>query len=187
MLLFCQLNWPGWWNRYTRRTFLNPYYGCKIYGPYVRQDSRSIVVIIFKDGKRTTVSYPKYLMEMSIGRHLSSGEQIHHKDGNVSNNAINNLEIVKLGDHQRFHNPTQYVETIGVCIWCRHEFVLTKQHRKTLRTTRHKVGPFCSRKCSGKYGKSVQLGIIERMPSNSGKPLPMATPSQASKDEGVET
>ena len=74
-----------------------------------------------------------------------------------------------MDEHQHFHNPTQYVE-IGVCIWCGHEFVLTKQHRKTLRTTGHGLDLLLPGKCSGKYGRTFQWNC-ERMPQNSVKLL----------------
>lgn len=42
-------------------------------------------------------------MELHLGRYLEKGEQVDHKDGDKSNNAMSNLELSNLGNHQRSH------------------------------------------------------------------------------------
>lgn len=80
------------------------YTGYKVYGPYTGEDGRLRVVLYRSaDKHRITVSYPKYLMEMSLGRKLDEDEQVHHKDENPGNNAMDNLEILKIGEHQLHH------------------------------------------------------------------------------------
>ena len=47
------------------------YENCRIYGPYDRnQDNRLTVVVVYPDGRKKTVSYPKYLMETHLERYL---------------------------------------------------------------------------------------------------------------------
>ena len=43
------------------------------------------------------------VMKRHIGRLLRSDEYVHHKDGNRSNNSIDNLEIVSREEHARRH------------------------------------------------------------------------------------
>jgi hypothetical protein len=43
------------------------------------------------------------IMELAIGRRLEPGETVHHRDGDRQNNAVENLEILKRGDHSRLH------------------------------------------------------------------------------------
>jgi len=49
----------------------------------------------------------RIIMEKHIGRRLSRNEVVHHKDGNKSNNNIENLEIMSRSDHSRLHAPTK--------------------------------------------------------------------------------
>src|ERR1700722_18962262 len=73
----------------------------KVFGPYRRKtDGRSIVIVIDNNGKRRTVSYPKWLMEMQVGRQLDPNmETVDHIDSNIDNNDLNNLRIVPRKEH----------------------------------------------------------------------------------------
>lgn len=61
---------------------------------------------VSKDG----ISYPenkilaRTLTEAYIGRKLKSFECIHHIDGDVTNNNLENLVIMRLGEHSSLHN-----------------------------------------------------------------------------------
>jgi hypothetical protein len=43
------------------------------------------------------------IMELHIGRRIEKGEAVHHKDHNRQNNSLENLELVKHGDHSSLH------------------------------------------------------------------------------------
>lgn len=45
----------------------------------------------------------RYVMEQHLGRQLSRDEVVHHKDGDKSNNDIENLELMSLSEHSRQH------------------------------------------------------------------------------------
>ena len=49
-------------------------------------------------------------MQKSIGRKLRTEEHVHHKDGDHTNNDINNLEVISASDHGRLHKPPIYTE-----------------------------------------------------------------------------
>ena len=134
------------------------------------KDGRTRLVIKYDDGHMTTKSYPRVLMEEKIGRPLKSNEDVHHKDGDKTNNDINNLEIIEHGTHQKLHMPIKYRDTIQICEYCGKEFIYTaeqmKRYQSDLRRNNKHSNRFitCSKECAGK------MSSISRM-TNLGKEL----------------
>jgi hypothetical protein len=69
---------------------------CKLYGPYTsKKDGRKRCVLTFdRCSKKTTLSYPKLLLETNLGRRLGEDETVDHIDADHSNNVIGNLQIL---------------------------------------------------------------------------------------------
>ncbi|OQB17218.1 MAG: hypothetical protein BWY14_01261 [Parcubacteria group bacterium ADurb.Bin192] len=135
---------------------------CRVYGPYKGRDGR-YRCIIYKDGARKTVSYPRMILEKHIGRELESTEDVHHKDGNVENNDVDNLEVVPHSSHCRSH-ATIYFGRKTSCVYCGKTIALSarQESSRAREAMRGKAGPFCSKICSGKYGKHIQLEHLSR-------------------------
>lgn len=136
------------------------YENCKMYGPYIGKDGRRRCVIVFPDGKKKTVSYPKYLIEVHLDRYLEDDETIDHIDNNFRNNDISNLRVIKRAEHAKQdanRNKDVYVK----CAYCGKMFLIqgSKLHNRN-RKDRHQSGYFCSKSCSGKYGAEIQNGKI---------------------------
>jgi hypothetical protein len=74
----------------------------KVYGPYSRPDGRKHVVL-YENGQRTTVSYPKWLMEQKLGRKLEPNETVHHVNGDFTDDRLDNLQVIDKHDHLRLH------------------------------------------------------------------------------------
>jgi len=55
-------------------------------------------------GKTPYVYEYRLVMEKHIGRFLCENEIIHHKDGDVTNNDINNLELMSQSEHAKLHH-----------------------------------------------------------------------------------
>lgn len=127
-------------------------------GPYERcDDERWVVVVTYKEGRRRTVSYPKFLVEVLLGRELDPHkETVDHIDHDWTNNAWDNLRIVPRGKHvQEDAKRVKLVQV--VCLWCKEEVYksasIVRHNRK-----KGKAGPFCGNQCAGAYRKAVQTG-----------------------------
>jgi hypothetical protein len=135
-----------------------------VHGPYKRQDGRQIVIVIDHNGKRRTVSYPKWLMELQLGRKLDPNlETVDHMDSNFDNNDLSNLRIVPRDQHSA--DDTRRVKLIKfTCAWCDKEFERSPRLIRD-KAKKNKAGPFCSRNCAGKYSRMLQLKLIDKMDS----------------------
>lgn len=135
-----------------------------VHGPYKRRDGRQIVIVIDDKGKRRTVSYPKWLMELQVGRKLDPNlETVDHIDSNFENNDINNLRIVPRDQHSA--DDTRRVKYVKfTCAWCDKEFERSPRLVRD-KAKKNKAGPFCSRTCAGKYSRKLQLKLIEKLDS----------------------
>lgn len=55
----------------------------------------------------------RIVMEKFIERELLPNEVVHHKNGNVSDNRLDNLELYTNSDHRKFHVKTQLRDSKG--------------------------------------------------------------------------
>ena len=135
----------------------------KIYGPYLGKDGRYRIVLKKNNGTKQTISYPKYLMEVFLGRYLEANETVDHIDGNPLNNKLSNLRVLDRKEHCT-NDCIRNNNIIVTCTYCGKTFEIkgSKLHNRN-RLDRHQSGYFCSRSCSGKYGRKIQLGLREHI------------------------
>ena len=128
-------------------------------GPYLRKSDNRLILIakVNNSPKITTFSYPKILYEIYYNRRLKPNETIDHIDKNPLNNDINNLRCLDLKFHASMDIKRREPFTVK-CKYCGKEFLIFNGGDKN----RRKTGYFCSRTCSGKYGKEIQLQLIEK-------------------------
>lgn len=133
----------------------------KVWGPYTRKDNRKIVIVVDRKGRRRTVSYPKWIMEMHLGRKLHPDkETVDHWDSNFDNNDLSNLKLVPRKEHSA--NDTRRVRMVKYnCAWCEKEFERSPRLIRD-KAKKKKSGPFCSRSCAGKYSRMIQLKLINK-------------------------
>jgi len=130
----------------------------KFYGSYTRKDGKQHVCLVYGDGKRKTVSYPKHLMEIELNRYLNSNEFIHHVNHDFTDNRIENLKIVNRNEHGTLHTAEEVIKGYAaICSWCGKQYTIKGKvlHYFRANRKRNKVN-CCSKKCSGKYGKYIQ-------------------------------
>lgn len=134
----------------------------RVHGPYTRPDGRKIVIVVENNGKRRTVSYPKWLLEMQLGRKLDPDQEtVQHLDGDHQNNDKNNLKLMPRDEHSA--QDTRRVKNLNFdCAWCDTNFERSPRLIRD-KAKKNKAGPFCSRSCAGKYSRMLQLKLIDKL------------------------
>jgi hypothetical protein len=128
----------------------------KVYGPYLRKDGRKHLIVIYDDGRRKTVSYPKYLLEQKLGRELLSHETCDHIDGDYTNDSLDNLQVLSRADNAAKAMVIRPAEMgYFVCPECHASFYKSMRDVRWNQLAQNKAGPFCSKACAGKYGQRL--------------------------------
>ncbi len=121
----------------------------KVYGPYTRKDGRMHVIVVNDDKTKTTISYPKYLMQQHLGRKLTDSETVDHIDGNILNNDISNFQILSRADNAlKSVKWANYLKL--TCTHCGKQFERREAIHKHNTNIRKVNGTFCSKHCVGK-------------------------------------
>ncbi len=119
----------------------------KIYGPYLRKDNRRMVVLV-GEGIRTTMSYARWLFKKEHGDipdHLC----VDHIDENKTNDTLSNYQLLTREENaKKSAKKTEIYK--GTCPVCEKEFEKPAHYVRSNRK-QNKEGPFCSRRCAGKY------------------------------------
>lgn len=140
----------------TRQTLTNLYEKFKKYGPYgSKKDKRLRLVLVDENQKKTTVSYPKYLMEIHLNRYLIDNETVHHIDGNFLNNDLENLIVLDQSTHSKI-DAIKRKSDILTCQWCKKQFSVDGSKLRNRERKDRNANSFCSKKCTGQYGAYVQ-------------------------------
>jgi hypothetical protein len=61
------------------------------------------MVVWYEDGSKGTVLYSRYLMEQLLGQQLDKNDIVHHIDGDKTNDALENLQVVNRKLHMKEH------------------------------------------------------------------------------------
>ncbi len=120
----------------------------KYTGKFIRSDG---YIAIKRNGKFELEH--RIVMSEFLKRDLRTDEHIHHRNGNKSDNRIENLELVTIGGHISKYHPSQIDKTRWQeckCLLCGKLF-----ERRIVEVERH-PNPFCSRECYIK-GKQAKL------------------------------
>lgn len=141
----------------------------KMYGPYTRkQDKRKHFVLIYANGDKGSLSYPKWLMEQHLGRLLEDWETVDHINNDETDDRIENLQILSLTNNilkQAALKPREMYSFI--CPVCK-KTAIKEMHFVRHNLKRSPYGPFCGRSCAGKFNAQKQYAN-RKPPESSGK------------------
>jgi predicted RNA-binding Zn-ribbon protein involved in translation (DUF1610 family) len=115
--------------------------------------------------KGGSVYVHRHVASVKIGRWLGQDEQVHHKDGDRSNNAPENIEVVDAAKHLQIHsadwsesgqrrNTTRNYYN-HKCPLCGSTFVCAKKRRT-----------YCSYKCASFSSRKVEHPTKEQLRSD---------------------
>ena len=137
------------------------------YHVYQNKDKRIRAYYVDKDGKYIVRSFPRILMEEKLGYPLKPDEDVHHIDGDVTNNDLSNLCVIDHKLHERLHFK-KYFDRMIACEVCGKEFLWTgkqeSNYQRDLHRKRNKVrrARCCSKHCSYLFSKGYHYQVHEQ-------------------------
>ncbi|KKN23006.1 hypothetical protein LCGC14_0909240 [marine sediment metagenome] len=137
-----------------------------VYGPYVTKATgrRNVAVTIKATGYERFVSYPKFLVEVALGRKLDPKlETVDHINGDFNDNSWSNLRVLDISTHVSEDNLRVRMVKMN-CVWCGAP-VYARPNRIEYRVSRKSVGPFCGRKCASTHNGKKCYSKLPKQPS----------------------
>lgn len=127
----------------------------RIRGPYLCRDGRKRVDVVAGSYVKSCL-LARVRLEVKIGRRLREGETVDHINGDKTLDTYENIQLLSLSENAS-KAADKLLPLPMNCALCKREFTPTKEQCKPSHHRNKKSGPFCSRRCSGRYGKHVQL------------------------------
>ena len=107
------------------------------------KEPRRLVVIVWNDGRKTSMSYAKYMLTSYLGRDIEKGFEVDHINNNKMDDRIENYQILSATDNRK--KSVKKAEMIECeCPVCKKLFLMAK------RNFRFRKNPCCSRLCGRK-------------------------------------
>lgn len=118
---------------------------------YSKSDGRGRVDLFNNDRDRTTISHARYLMSVHLGRYLTENEEVDHINRDVTDDRIENLQVLCRKDHHEKTGKENRLLAkkfkVKRCPCCNKAFKTRKYNKTQYKNS------FCSRSCNGTYQK----------------------------------
>ena len=114
-------------------------------------------IMLKKNGK--CIREHRYIMQKKLGRKLLQNEDVHHINGDGTDNRLKNLQIFIHGEHTIYHKKqcTKYIRL--KCSYCNKDIERSEKDIKR-RKEKGTKNFYCSKKCVGKAcGPKIKLYI----------------------------
>jgi hypothetical protein len=85
----------------------------------------------------------RIIMELNVGRKLTTSELVHHKNGNIKDNRIENLEIISRAEHAKLHHAGKRQPAVWkrlIARLARERFLNMTNEEKLMRSEKIKAG-----------------------------------------------
>lgn len=90
-------------------------------------DNRKTVILYNSHDKRSSTSYARYLMSVSLGRYLTRQEHVDHIDNDKTNDCLSNLQILTQAENsKKASKGVSYVYL--TCDYCRQVLIKKKDN-----------------------------------------------------------
>lgn len=102
-------------------------------------------------------------MEIKLGHKIEKGYDVHHKDGDFTNDNLDNLELIEEHKHKSEHARKNIDDIEFICPECGKIFMANADRQRDIRHNQgseKKAGPFCSKSCAGRYSRRIQLSNL---------------------------
>ena len=109
----------------------------------INKEPRRNVILYNSHADRTTISYARYLMSVSLGRMLDRNEVVDHINNDKLDDRLDNYQILSPAENNR-KSAKGVTYKDFICPVCQCKFTLEA------RQFSGKVSPACSRSCGGK-------------------------------------
>ena len=121
----------------------------------INGENRRHVLLISKDGKRSSTSYARYLMCVNLGRFLDSHEHVDHIDNDKENDVIENLQVLSIKENNRKEAKRRGKVFAEIkCPECGEVFIKRRGLTQAVSSLKGKI-TCCSRKCSILFKKKT--------------------------------